>query len=78
MAADSPASLATAGSGDVLAGVIGAFLAQDLSAIDAASLAAYAGVRAARRLEKDLGTLGVTASDLPRAIAVELAALERA
>ena len=78
MAADSPASLATAGSGDVLAGVIGAFLAQGLSAIDAASLAAYAGVRAARRLEEDLGTLGVIASDLPRAIAVELAALERA
>jgi NAD(P)H-hydrate epimerase len=74
--ADSPPSLATAGSGDVFAGVIGALLAQGLSAIDAASLAAYVGVRAARRLEGELGTLGVIASDLPRAIAIELAAIE--
>jgi NAD(P)H-hydrate repair Nnr-like enzyme with NAD(P)H-hydrate dehydratase domain len=74
--ADSPPSLATAGSGDVFAGFIGALLAQGLSAIDAASLAAYVGVRAARRLEGELGTLGVIASDLPRAIAIELAAIE--
>ena len=76
-AADSPPSLATAGTGDVFAGVIGALLAQGLSAIDAASLAGFVGVRAARRLEKEFGTLGVIASDLPRAVAIELAAIER-
>jgi ADP-dependent NAD(P)H-hydrate dehydratase / NAD(P)H-hydrate epimerase len=76
-ASESPASLATGGSGDVLAGTIGALLAQGLSLIDAANLGVYAGARAARRLESELGTLGLVASDLPRAIAVELAALER-
>ena len=76
-AADSPASLATAGSGDVFAGMIGAFLAQGLSALDAAALATFVGARAARRLERELGTLGVVASDLPRAIAMELAVIER-
>jgi NAD(P)H-hydrate epimerase len=76
-AADSPASLATAGTGDVFAGTIGAFLAQGLTAIDASALATFVGSRAARRLERELGTLGVVASDLPRAIAMELAVLER-
>jgi ADP-dependent NAD(P)H-hydrate dehydratase / NAD(P)H-hydrate epimerase len=77
-AIDAPLSLATAGSGDVLAGTIGALLAQGLSLLDAANLGVFAGIRAARRLEVDLGTLGVIAGDLPRAIAIELAALERA
>jgi NAD(P)H-hydrate epimerase len=76
-ASDSPSSLATGGSGDVLAGTIGALLAQGLTLADAANLGVYVGTRAARRLESELGTLGVVASDLPRAIAVELAALER-
>jgi NAD(P)H-hydrate epimerase len=77
-AVDTPSSLATAGSGDVLAGTIGALLAQGCSAMDAANLGVYVGIRAARRIETELGTLGVIASDLPRAIAVELAELERA
>jgi NAD(P)H-hydrate epimerase len=76
-AADSPPSLATGGSGDVLSGTIGALLAQGLSLVDAANLGVYAGARAARRLELELGTLGLVASDLPHAIAIELAALER-
>ena len=76
-ASDSPASLATAGSGDVLAGSIGALLAQGLEPMTAANLAVYAGVQAARELEKDLGTLGLIASDLPKAIARQLAILER-
>jgi NAD(P)H-hydrate epimerase len=76
-ATDAPPSLATGGSGDVLSGTIGALLAQGLSLVDAANLGVYAGVKAARRLETELGTLGLVASDLPRAIAVELAALER-
>lgn len=70
-------ALATAGSGDVLAGAIGAFLAQGLTPVDAASLAIYAGTRAAIRLTDELSTLGVIASDLPRAIATVLAELEK-
>jgi NAD(P)H-hydrate epimerase len=76
-ATDAPPSLATGGSGDVLSGTIGALLAQGLSLVDAANLGVYEGVRAARRLEQELGTLGLVASDLPRAIAVEMASLER-
>jgi hypothetical protein len=67
-ATDAPPSLATGGSGDVLSGTIGALLAQGLSLVDAANLGVYAGVKAARRLETELGTLGLVASDLPRAI----------
>lgn len=77
VAEDAPASLATAGAGDVLAGTIGAFLAQGLAPIDAGALAIYAGTRAARRVEERVGTLGLVAGDLPLAIAEELAALER-
>jgi len=69
-------ALATAGSGDVLSGSIGAFLAQGLAPVDAATLAVYAGVQAARRLSVEFSTLGVVASDLPRAIATVLADLE--
>lgn len=72
-----PLGLATAGSGDVLCGSIGAFLAQGLSGQDAASLAAFVGSRAASRLGERVGTLGMVASDMPLAIAEELAILER-
>lgn len=71
----SPA-LASAGTGDVLSGAIGAFLAQGLSGPDAAALAVYAGSRAAAELAGRYGTLGVVASDLPQAIASALAELE--
>ena len=74
---ETPLNLATAGSGDVLCGSIGAFLAQGLSGPDAASLAAFAGSRAAYRLAERVGTLGLVASDMPLAIAEELATLER-
>ena len=77
IASDAPRSLATAGSGDVFAGVIGAFLAQGLEPLDAAALAIFVGSRAARRVEARFGTLGLLASDLPAAIAEELAVLER-
>lgn len=77
VAEDAPPSLATAGSGDVLAGAIGAFLAQGLAPMDAAALAIYVGLDAARRLEERFGTLGLVAGDLPEAMAEELAALER-
>lgn len=71
----SPA-LATAGTGDVLSGSIGAFLAQGLNPVDAVSLAIYAGTEAALRLTQELSTLGVVATDLPKAIARVLAELE--
>lgn len=69
------ASLATAGSGDVLAGVVGGLLAQTRSLLDSATLAIYVGPRAALRVEDRFGVLGVVASDLPDAIANELALL---
>jgi NAD(P)H-hydrate epimerase len=76
MSAATPTALATAGSGDVLSGSIGAFLAQGLSARDAAGLAVYIGSRAAERVTRRFGTLGVVAGDLPPAIAEELCSLE--
>ena len=78
VAADAPLSLATAGSGDVFAGTIGAFLAQGVAPLEAAALAIFVGARAARRVERRTGTLGLVASDLPPAIAEELALLEGA
>ena len=48
-----------------LSGMIGAFLAQGLSLVDAANLGVYVGTHAARRLEMELGTLGLVAGDLP-------------
>ncbi len=75
-AVDAPPSLATAGSGDVLCGSIGALLAQGLSGPDAAALAVFVGCRAAERVAARYGTLGVVAGDLPEAIAAELRALE--
>jgi hydroxyethylthiazole kinase-like uncharacterized protein yjeF len=71
-----PPALATAGSGDVLSGAIAAFLAQGLSPFDAGKLAAFVGARAAARVSSRYGTLGVLASDLPAAMAEELASLE--
>lgn len=75
VAEDAPLSLATAGSGDVLAGTIAGFAAQGLDLHDAATLALHLGPAAARRIEQRFGTLGLIASDLPDAIAEELAAL---
>jgi NAD(P)H-hydrate epimerase len=77
VAEDAPLSLATAGSGDVFAGMIGGFLAQGVAPLDAAGLAIYLGSRAARRMEQAYGVLGVVASDLPAAAAAEIAELER-
>lgn len=69
------ASLATAGSGDVLAGTVGGLLAQTRSPFDSATLAVYVGPRAALRVEDRFGVLGVVAPDLPDSIANELALL---
>jgi NAD(P)H-hydrate repair Nnr-like enzyme with NAD(P)H-hydrate dehydratase domain len=69
VAQDAPASLATAGTGDVLSGTIGAFLAQGLAPLDASGLALFAGAKAARALEHRFGELGVIATDMPDEIA---------
>lgn len=72
VADDAPTSLATAGTGDVLAGMIAAFLAQGLNPVDAAGLAFHVGAEAARTVEAMYGELGVIATDLPDVVASEL------
>lgn len=67
VASGSPA-LATAGTGDVLAGVIGAFLAQRLQPWDALRLAVWVHGRAAERWSEATqqgGHIGLAASELP-------------
>jgi|CXWL01.1.fsa_nt_gi NAD(P)H-hydrate epimerase len=56
--------MATGGSGDVLAGVCGAFLAQGLSPADAALAAVYAHGLAGDLCVNEVGQLGLVASDL--------------
>ena len=63
-------ALATAGSGDVLSGLIAALLAGGMPAWDAACAAAWLHGRAGERLG-----FGLVAEDLPRAIGREMAAL---
>jgi NAD(P)H-hydrate epimerase len=75
VAEEAPVSLATAGSGDVFAGMIGAFAAQGLKPIDAATLGLHVGPRAARQGEQRYGAFGLLSTDLPDAIALELATL---
>jgi NAD(P)H-hydrate epimerase len=56
--------LATAGTGDVLAGLVGGFLAQGMSALDAAATALFAGAHAGKAARAELGTQGVMATDV--------------
>ncbi len=65
-------ALATGGSGDVLAGLIGALLAQGLPAITAARLGVWVHGAAGDALATRFGDRGVMASDLPDAIAIAL------
>lgn len=69
------AALATAGSGDVLAGVIGAYLAAGASALDAAAcgvaIHGAAGLLAAERI----GTAGVMARDIAMLVPEAMAQL---
>jgi ADP-dependent NAD(P)H-hydrate dehydratase / NAD(P)H-hydrate epimerase len=58
------AALATAGTGDVLAGAIAGLLAQGLAPFDAATLGVYLHSAAGRILREDLGDMGTIASDL--------------
>ncbi|HEY0255580.1 MAG TPA: NAD(P)H-hydrate dehydratase, partial [Kofleriaceae bacterium] len=62
-------ALGTAGSGDVLSGVIGALLAQRLGAHDAARAGVYLHGQAGDDLAKVHGDRGVISSDLPAGVA---------
>jgi ADP-dependent NAD(P)H-hydrate dehydratase / NAD(P)H-hydrate epimerase len=57
-------ALATAGSGDVLAGTIGGLLAQGVEPLAAACVAAWLHGRAGLACEREIGPAGVLASDL--------------
>jgi NAD(P)H-hydrate epimerase len=65
-------ALATAGTGDVLAGAIGGLLAQGLAPYDAARVGVYLHSRAGLRVAAAVGDAGLLASDLlpelPRAL----------
>jgi ADP-dependent NAD(P)H-hydrate dehydratase / NAD(P)H-hydrate epimerase len=57
-------ALATAGTGDVLSGIIGGLLAQGLAPFAAASAGVYLHARAGRQVAERLGDAGLLASDL--------------
>ena len=65
--------LATGGSGDVLAGLLGALLAQGMTPFDATCLAVHSHGAAGDLLAERLSQAGLSAEDLPLAIAEVLA-----
>jgi NAD(P)H-hydrate epimerase len=62
------AALASAGTGDVLAGCIAGLLAQGLSPIDAAIAGVFLHGRAGELTAEDMGDTGVLASDVADAL----------
>ncbi len=62
--ADGNPALATAGTGDVLSGVITGLLAQKMDLFDAAVLGVYLHAAAGALLREELGDMGTLASDL--------------
>jgi len=69
-------SLATAGTGDVLAGVTGAFLAQGLAPLDAALAAAYVHGLAGDLAGAEAGPLSTVASDVAARIGAAMRSLQ--
>ncbi len=67
--------MATAGSGDVLAGIVGTYLAQGLSPLDAGALAAYVHGRAGEAAASALTPICVTAEDITEYLPVAVAEL---
>lgn len=65
-------ALATAGSGDVLSGVIAAFAAQGLEAFDAACMGVLAHGLAGERLAEEKGPMAAIASDIIDAVGAVL------
>ena len=70
-------ALATAGTGDVLAGLMAGLLAQGMTPLDAARLAVVAHALAGRRLVRRRGGRTIVASDLPPEIPAVLSTLAR-
>lgn len=68
--------LASAGTGDVLAGAIAGLLAQGLSRFDAASLGVYLHGKAGDEVRNKLGDTGMIASDLLPALPVVIKQLK--
>jgi ADP-dependent NAD(P)H-hydrate dehydratase / NAD(P)H-hydrate epimerase len=62
------ATLATAGTGDVLSGVIGAYLSKGMDPFTAASAGVFVHVRAGRITERRVGIEGVIARDVIEAL----------
>ena len=63
-------ALATAGTGDVLSGAIGALIAQGLNPFDASTLGVYLHGDAGNRAARTHGTIGVTAGDVADQLAM--------
>lgn len=61
-------AMATGGTGDVLAGTVGALLAQGLAPYDAACLGVYLHGLAGEAVRERIGDAGLLASDLPDAV----------
>ena len=72
---DGTSALAKAGTGDVLAGMAAALLAQGLAPVDACVLASALHARAARAAAKRLTSICVTAEDVVAAIPEAIASL---
>ena len=70
-------ALASAGTGDVLAGIIGGLLAQGLTTYDAARLGVYVHAAAGDRVSEWTGVSGLLASDLHGEIPHVVEALRR-
>jgi ADP-dependent NAD(P)H-hydrate dehydratase / NAD(P)H-hydrate epimerase len=71
-------ALATAGSGDVLAGAIGGLLAQGLTPYDAARAGVLLHGRAGEMAEREIGPAGVLAGDVLARLPAALAAVRSA
>jgi hydroxyethylthiazole kinase-like uncharacterized protein yjeF len=67
-------ALATAGTGDVLAGVIGAYLARGMDPFSAAAAGVYAHLRAGALAARAVGAEGVIASDVIERLGLVFAA----
>ena len=70
--------LASAGTGDVLAGMVAGFVAQGLSNFDAASLGVFVHGSAGKWLRENVGDTGVHASDLLLELPYEISRLKEA
>ena len=70
-------ALATAGTGDVLSGMIGTFCGQGMDGYNACRLATYFHGKAADQLSQAIGKRGMIASDLPAEVAIVIGKYEQ-